>query len=86
MTLHLVLKRKWFDMIAVGEKREEYRQIKPFWTTRLFCHEYKFVCFHRAYTNTTITYQIENILVGFGNQNWGAPGYRIYIIKLSEKQ
>ena len=24
-TLHLVLKRKWWDMIASGEKREEYR-------------------------------------------------------------
>ena len=24
-TLHLVLKRKWLDMIASGEKKEEYR-------------------------------------------------------------
>ena len=24
-TLHLVLKRKWWDMIASGEKKEEYR-------------------------------------------------------------
>jgi hypothetical protein len=23
--LHLTLKKKWFDMIASGEKREEYR-------------------------------------------------------------
>lgn len=27
-TLHLNLKRKWFDMIAKGEKTEEYRDIK----------------------------------------------------------
>ena len=34
--LHLVLKRKWFDMIARGEKNEEYREIKPYWLKR-FC-------------------------------------------------
>lgn len=26
-TLHLVLKRKWWDMIASGEKKEEYRTL-----------------------------------------------------------
>lgn len=34
-TLDLVLKRKWFDMIASGEKTEEYREIKPYWVKRL---------------------------------------------------
>lgn len=34
-TLSLVLKRKWFDMIASGEKTEEYREIKPYWESRL---------------------------------------------------
>jgi hypothetical protein len=34
-TLHLTLKKKWFDMIASGEKKEEYREIKPYWTSRL---------------------------------------------------
>lgn len=31
----LVLKGKWYDMIASGEKREEYREIKPYWEKRL---------------------------------------------------
>lgn len=34
-TLHLTLKKKWFDMIASGEKEEEYREIKAYWATRL---------------------------------------------------
>jgi len=34
-TLHLTLKKKWFDMILSGEKKEEYREIKPHWTKRL---------------------------------------------------
>lgn len=38
--LHLTLKRKWFDMIASGEKREEYRDVKPYWINRLTWHEY----------------------------------------------
>lgn len=35
MTLHLTLKQKWFDLILSGEKTEEYREIKPYWITRL---------------------------------------------------
>lgn len=33
--LHLTLKKKWFDLILSGEKKEEYREIKPYWWTRL---------------------------------------------------
>lgn len=33
--LKLTLKKKWFEMIASGEKKEEYREIKDYWTTRL---------------------------------------------------
>ena len=29
------IKKKYFDMIASGEKKEEYREIKPFYTSRL---------------------------------------------------
>ena len=34
-TLKLVLKKKWYDMIASGEKTEEYREIKQYWGKRL---------------------------------------------------
>ena len=33
--LHLTLKKKWFDMIASGEKKEEYREVKDYWMKRL---------------------------------------------------
>lgn len=36
-TLKHTIKRKWFDMIISGEKKEEYKEIKPFWISRL-CH------------------------------------------------
>jgi len=33
--LILPIKKKWYDMILSGEKKEEYREIKPYWTRRL---------------------------------------------------
>lgn len=35
-TLHLTLKKEWFDLIKSGEKKEEYRLITPYWSKR-FC-------------------------------------------------
>lgn len=32
--LILPTKGKWFNMILSGDKREEYREIKPYYTTR----------------------------------------------------
>ena len=34
--LHLTLKKKWFELIKSGVKKEEYREIKPYWIVRLF--------------------------------------------------
>lgn len=33
--LNLVVTKKWFDMIESGTKKEEYREIKPYWIRRL---------------------------------------------------
>ena len=33
--LHLNLHKKWFDMILSGEKKEEYREVNPYWAYRL---------------------------------------------------
>ncbi len=34
--LTLTVSKQWFDMIAAGEKTEEYRTIKDYWTVRLY--------------------------------------------------
>ena len=34
-TLHLQLIKQWFGMVRYGEKKEEYRDIKPYWVSRL---------------------------------------------------
>lgn len=41
-TLHLTLKKEWFDLIAAGVKKEEYREIKDYWTRRLVGDHYIF--------------------------------------------
>ena len=42
-TLKLTIKKKWFDMIIQGEKKEEYREIKPYWMKRIMlCYKLGF--------------------------------------------
>jgi hypothetical protein len=41
-TLHLTLKKKWYDMIASGEKKEEYRELSFYWIKRLIDINYPF--------------------------------------------
>ena len=49
--LDLVLKHQWYDMIDVGDKREEYRLHKPYWCKRLLNQE--FAMFSQRYGYTT---------------------------------
>ena len=41
--LVLTLKKKWFELIVKGIKKEEYRELKPYWFKRLMVdnHTYK---------------------------------------------
>ena len=38
MNLQLSLKKKWFDLTKAGIKTEDYREITPYWCTRLLLH------------------------------------------------
>lgn len=35
-TIKATIKRKWFLLILDGIKKEEYREVKPYWTKRIF--------------------------------------------------
>ena len=39
-TLHLPLKKEWYNMIESGIKTEEYREVKPYWEKRMTCVRY----------------------------------------------
>ena len=90
--LTLPIKKKWFDMIVSGEKKEEYREIKAYWTKRF--HKYfhdkkgllvpKIVKFRNGYSNNSPTIQCKIWLKrGKGKEEWGAePGKEYYILKI----
>lgn len=84
-TLHLILKKKWFNMISIGGKQEEYRECTSYWKKRIWDKrkEIGTVCFHCGYTNNVYYADVENIIKGKGKEIWGAvQGKEYYIIEL----
>ena len=47
--LHLTLHREFFDLIAEGRKKTEYREDKPYWRSRLVGREYGEIVFRNGY-------------------------------------
>jgi hypothetical protein len=43
-TLTLPLKKKWFDLIKAGIKKEEYREASCYWTSRLLKYSLGEIC------------------------------------------
>jgi len=84
--LHLTLKKKWFDMIASGEKREEYRELKQYWHTRL-SKKYDVIEFRNGYSKDAPVMMVElrGISKSLGIVEWGAPeNETVYILKLGQ--
>ena len=83
--LHLTLKKKWFDMVRSGIKKEEYREIKPYWNTRL-SKTYDAVLFRNGYQPDPPSFYIELkvIRIGIGIPEWGAPPEPVYILELGD--
>ena len=96
-TLHLTIKKKWFDMIASGEKKEEYRETSKHWKSRLFSrisdHELctKFpdggvAIFRNGRRKDSSTMKVEFYdvdLTSEGKPEWGAePGMLYFVLKL----
>lgn len=85
--LHLTLKKKWFDMIASGVKKEEYRETKPYWDKRLLGKDYDVIRFRNGYAkdSPTMTVEYKGLDVALGVIEWGAPGETpVYILELGE--
>lgn len=47
--LHLNLKAEYFDAIASGEKREEYRLATPYWARRLEGRQFDGIVLKKGY-------------------------------------
>ena len=79
-------------MIKEGNKREEYREIKPYWTKRLINTDGSFknfthIKFRCGYTNQFIIYRIEDMTIDKGKVEWGGiENKEVYVIKFADKQ
>lgn len=56
--LHLNLKAVYFDAIAAGEKREEYRLATPYWRRRLEGRQYAGIVLKKGYPKRDDTSRI----------------------------
>lgn len=92
-TLHLTLKKEWFDMILSGDKFEEYREIKPYWEKRfnanewtISTHYFKRIIFKNGYSKDCPEMEVECKLIrkGVGLYVLGAPNYPVFIIELGK--
>lgn len=92
--LVLPIKKKWFDMIASGIKKEEYREIKPYYDSRFkrhlprhtnFKNEYIasefFIVFRNGYNYNSPSVKCRCVVdVGTGKKEWGAEVKKEYYI------
>ena len=86
--LHRNLKKKWFDMILSGEKKQEYRDLKPYWKKRLLYsfhllyREFDVIIFKNGYKKDapTMTVKCKGIVRDFGYKKWGAEKDKQYFV------
>lgn len=93
--LTLVLKGRYYDMIARGEKVEEYRELKPYWTSRMedwMFAPFRIVAFSRGYTRPTMFFYAWSVRSSEyaprwrrPHPEWGEPETPHYIIGLGER-
>lgn len=87
--LTLPIKKKWYDMILSGEKKEEYREIKDFYTSRLgdwLDITPKEIRFRNGYSRKSPSFIAKcRLKIGYGKPEWGAePGKLCYILEIRE--
>lgn len=85
--LTLPIKKKWFDMIASGEKQEEYRDITPYYSARLEKHLNKkpfLVCLRNGYRgDSPRVIAFVKLTIGEGCADWGAEiNKKHYVLKI----
>lgn len=57
--LHLTLKKQWFDAIAKNIKKNEYREIKPYWKKRLEGNHFDEIHFKNGYQKNAPFMRVE---------------------------
>lgn len=87
-TLTLTIAEPWFSMIRDGKKKEEYREIKPYYKSRFQFKKFEKLVLRNGYRadSPKITLNNPRIRIGTGRQEWGAePGTFYYVITWEEQ-
>ena len=85
LTLHII--REWFDLIECGYKKEEYREIKPYYDSRFKELGVPTVIRFRAgYSKDAPVIECRVIIMkGKGKEKWGAvPGEMYYVLSIKK--
>ena len=93
--LTLPIKRKWFYMILSGEKKEEYRDITPYYEARfsklwqgslIGGKAERAIKFRNGYSSSSPYFIAKCTLeTGHGKEKWGAdPGKEYFILTIKE--
>lgn len=85
--LVLPIKKQWFDMIVSGEKKEEYREIKPYYDKRLgYLTEgtVTTIILRNGYSHNSPSVKCKcTVEIGEGKVDWGAePDINYYVLKI----
>ena len=83
IVLDLVLTHHWYDLIESGRKTVEYREVKPYWTKRLFRKPYSHVRFRRGYTKEDMVFELLSIDIYKGENDLNLP--EVYRLSLGER-
>ena len=87
--LTLPIKKRWFDLIASGEKKEEYREIKPYYQTR-FDKPLTHIRFTNGYGNSvpSVVVELLGISKGIPKPEWSEgtieQGTEVYVLSLGD--
>lgn len=88
--LTLPIKKKWFNMILSGEKKEEYRAVNDYYKSRLdrFLGQNIWVEFRNGYNhNAPSLIANVHVAIGYGRPEWGAEkGVAYYCLQLDYKE
>lgn len=97
--LPLVLKKRWFDLVATGQKREEYRDHTRYWIVRInnwfkksealgFPQVVEFRLGYDARAPRT-AFMLDSLLIRapyrFEHPDWGEPCGEHYVLGLGER-
>ncbi len=77
--LHLTLTKVWFDEIASGLKKIEFREIKPYWTKRLERKTFDEIHFRNGYSKSRPFMRVE-----WQGMTKGNTFYQIHLGKILE--